>query len=145
MLIEVLCLLLCTCYLRTESRSSEFATLVTLLISALYGQEHRYKRQSAKIMAPTVTGGDWYWLAHECSVMKATALLSLPLYSNQPLQLRSYDFEPVPRNNGTFKCSCQTLSGDDLSHVLNMYKNQLAWHRKQLVPGLGAGVEILLD
>lgn len=40
----------------------------------------------------------------------------------------------MPRKHGTLKGSCRALSGDNLSCVLNMYKNQFAWHRKILAP-----------
>lgn len=54
MLNEVLCLLLCMCYLGTELRCCDCSVSVAPLISALYGQQHMCTRQSAKITAVTV-------------------------------------------------------------------------------------------
>lgn len=57
-------------------------------------------------------------------------LVITTLCSNQTLSLQHCDSGPMPRKHGTPKGSCHALSGDVLSHVLNAYKDQSAWHRK---------------
>lgn len=100
-----------------RSQSCECAASVTLLISVLYGQQHRSTRRSAKTVAPAA-GWGWRMLTRPWTQRdESHSLVITTLCSNQTLSLQHCDSGPMPRKHGTLKGSCHALSGDVLSHV----------------------------